>query len=124
MLNIESTKHNAFDDEDLKILDFLKDTAVIAIQNIQNYITARNENERFGILYKVGEKLANISEESELKDAYRIITDSIGDTFGCSAVIRRHVPPSSDPSFSSLFESSESAFSKRITPFQGLRLIR
>jgi len=73
ILNVESGFSKNFTERDERLLTGLADLAVIALQNAERYEKAEREAQRFVLLYKAGRELGNITEWTQLEQAYDII---------------------------------------------------
>jgi GAF domain-containing protein len=73
VINIESTKVNAFSERDVHLLQGLADLAVIALHNADLYQTVEKETQHFELLYEASRELSEISTPKQLEQAYDLI---------------------------------------------------
>lgn len=90
VLNLESPRFVAFDQEDLKVLELLAGQAVIAIQNATNFSKAREESKRFRLLLDVGRQLGAINDPEQKATAIDIVIGEVmAHSFG-EVIYRRY----------------------------------
>ena len=70
VLNLESPRFFAFDDDDVEILQLLAGQAVIAIQNARTYLRLR-------LLDQAGRMLAEVADLTQLEQAYAVVRDIV-----------------------------------------------
>jgi signal transduction histidine kinase len=92
MLNVESRREDAFDQDDETMLALFAGQALIAIQNAQSYTRAELERERFRQLYQVGAELGAVSTLDQLEDAYAMFLRSVCSQSHSRATLRRFNP--------------------------------
>ena len=98
VLNVESTRPNAFGKEERENLEIFANRAVIAIQNARNYDKADRAAQRFRSLYEAGQELGKVEDsfgigedlDDKLKQAYQIILKTAEKHFQCEVTIRRY----------------------------------
>jgi GAF domain-containing protein len=73
VLNVESLTAKHFNDKDVRLLRGLADLAVIALQNAEHYKKAKQERQRFELLYKAEQELSKVTEWAKVEQAYNII---------------------------------------------------
>lgn len=112
VLNCESTKEDAFSEDDENDLVTLARQAVLAIKNAQAYERERREAQRFELLYQAGRELGKITELAQLKQAYDVIVNIAKKRSQCLVVIRHYdkdagrleLSGSSDPEYTPLHD--------------------
>lgn len=77
VLNLESPKEFAFDEDHLYVLELLADQAVVALHNARSFIAATEESKRFRLLSEVGRELASISDPGQKDQAFEIVFNKI-----------------------------------------------
>jgi GAF domain-containing protein len=90
VLNLQSPRHFAFDNDDLEVLELFAREAVIAIQNARNYRQATEESQRFQLLWQAAHELSGVIDLQHLEDAYDIVIKHITNYYDCKVVIRRY----------------------------------
>jgi GAF domain-containing protein len=93
VLNLESSQYYVFDDEDVEVLELFAGQAVIAIQNARAYARAERERQRFQSLYEVGQALGEISDLTQLDQAYKIVAQTAFTHSQSQVIIRRYDAP-------------------------------
>jgi GAF domain-containing protein len=96
VLNLESRKPDAFDEEDKEILGMLAGQAVITILNTRNFSEAKEQSARFHLLTEAGEELSRITDLEKIGQAYDIVLHKIMDHNEGQVVIRRFDPYKND----------------------------
>ncbi|MFN0111028.1 MAG: GAF domain-containing protein [Blastocatellia bacterium] len=77
VLNLESTKEFAFDEDHLYVLQLLADQAVVALRNARSFIAATEESKRFRLLSEVGRELASISDPDQKDRVFETVFSKI-----------------------------------------------
>jgi len=90
VLYVESSIPNNFNESDERLLQGLADMAVVALQNAQAYKQAKQEIQRFELLYQAGQELGKISELTQLEQTYDIILHITEKYCNGQVVIRRY----------------------------------
>jgi two-component system NtrC family sensor kinase len=90
VLDLESPRPFAFDDDDEMVLDLFGGLAVIAIKNARDYSRARLESERFRLLSEAGQELGEVIEAPQLGSAYDTVVRKVGEFSSGEVVIRRY----------------------------------
>jgi GAF domain-containing protein len=90
ILDLESPRPFAFDNDDERILDLFGGIAVVAIKNAKDYARADQESERFHLLWEAGQDLAGITSLEQLDRAYDIVVSKVGEFSDAEVVIRRY----------------------------------
>ena len=70
VLDVESPRAGNFKERDIRLLKALADLAVVALQNAESYEKAERETRRFAQLYRAGQDLGDINDETQLEQAY------------------------------------------------------
>jgi GAF domain-containing protein len=73
VLNVESPIPNKYKERDIHLLEGLGQLAVVALQNAERYDKAESLAQRFEWLYQAGQELGEITEFSQIDQAYDII---------------------------------------------------
>jgi GAF domain-containing protein/anti-sigma regulatory factor (Ser/Thr protein kinase) len=89
VLDLESPRLYAFDNDDLEVLDAFARQAVIAIQYAQVYILARAESERFRLLSEAGRDLGELTDIEQITQAYKIILRKVSEFNDGEILVRR-----------------------------------
>lgn len=77
VLDLESPRLDAFDNNDRKVLETFARQAVIAIQYAQFYSLARTESKRFQLLSEAGRDLGELTEIEQITEAYDIVVNKV-----------------------------------------------
>ncbi len=89
VLDLESPRHYAFDEADLKVLETFARQAVIAIQYAQAYSLARAESARFQLLAEAGRDLSELTELIQIDQAYDITLQKVLRFTDAEVILRR-----------------------------------
>jgi GAF domain-containing protein len=79
VLDLESPRLYAFDNDDLKVLETFARQAVIAIQYAQEYSLARAESRRFRLLAEAGHALGGLTGIEQIEQAYDIAVQKVSE---------------------------------------------
>lgn len=90
VLNLESPRRFAFDDEDRELLELFAGQVVLAIQNARTYSAARDESKRFQLLWQAGRELGEITDISQLDTAYDIVVRQVMENYRGEVLLRRY----------------------------------
>lgn len=90
VLNLESPREYAFDEDDQKLLELFAGQALVAIQNAHHYNDAAEQKSRFELLLETARELGEIADLSQIKKAYNIILDKATEHSDSEVIIRRH----------------------------------
>ncbi|MCB0196053.1 MAG: GAF domain-containing protein [Anaerolineae bacterium] len=90
VLNLESPRLNAFDVEDVDLLELFAGQAVIAIQNARAYATATRRETRFRLLHEAAQKLGEIADIERLEEVFDIVARIAEKHTKSQVVIRRY----------------------------------
>jgi GAF domain-containing protein len=90
VLNLESPREYAFDDESEGLLKLFAGQALVAIQNAHHYNDAAEQKSRFELLLDTARELGEIANLSQIKAAYDIILDKATKHSDSEVIIRRY----------------------------------
>ncbi len=90
VLNLESPREYAFDEDDQKLLELFAGQALVAIQNAHHYNDAAEQKSRFELLLDTARELGEIADWLQLKTAYEIILDKASKHSQSEVIIRRY----------------------------------
>ena len=90
VLNLESPRLNAFDVDDVDLLELFAGQAVIAIQNARAYATATRRETRFRLLHEASQKLGEIADIEKLEEVFDIVARIAEKHTKSQVVIRRY----------------------------------
>ncbi|MFP4437245.1 MAG: GAF domain-containing protein [Chloroflexaceae bacterium] len=90
VVNLESSQPYAFDSQVGEVLELLAGQAVIAIQNAEAYARAERRYRRFSLLYQAGRELGEISDLSQIDQAYAIVSRITQEHGDIQVIIRRY----------------------------------
>ncbi|MFN0087534.1 MAG: GAF domain-containing protein [Blastocatellia bacterium] len=89
VLNLESRRESAFDQNDLLLLEDVAKEIVIAIQTADRFNHAREESDRFRLLLEAGQELGTIADPAQIDLAYEVVTRKIHTHRQGEIVLRR-----------------------------------
>lgn len=95
ILNLESPRNFAFNEDDVWLLELFSGQAVIAIQNANTYAQAERRARRFRLLHQAARELAEITDLNDLEEAYEAITQ-IANHGENQVLIQRYDPDSQE----------------------------
>lgn len=105
VLNLESPRLHAFDEDDQWVLELFANQAVISLVSAYSYSNERKQARRFEILWEVGREMGKIADVSQIEEAYKIVGGSLSKSHDCIVIIRRYVEP--DEEFELVLEEGE-----------------
>lgn len=90
VLNLESPREYAFDEDDQKLLELFAGQALVAIQNAHHYNDAAEQRSRFELLLETARELGEIADLAQIKKAYDIILNKATRHSDSEVIIRRY----------------------------------
>jgi GAF domain-containing protein len=90
VINLESPREYAFDDDDQRLLELFAGQALVAIQNAHHYTDAAEQKSRFELLLETARELGEIADLSQIEKAYDIVLDKATRHSDSEVIIRRY----------------------------------
>ena len=96
VLNLESSRLFAFNEDHVALLELFAGQTVIAIQNAQNYEALKMASRRLSLLYQAAQELGGVTINDHIDEVYHIVTRIAGEYGQSHVIIRRFSPVTGD----------------------------